>query len=878
MSGAALAGGFSGDKNRLVRVSGFALVPLDLTSLMWYESEIHAVTKTFECSQIWLQKREKHTVSNIVKSIVILSIAVLPTAASVTASESVPMTPLQPVYFSQIEIDGFWKPQFKRLTERWIPHCIRQMEAGGAGQELLNLVYTAEALRGETRGQFTGCPWSDAYVYNTIEAICLALAVDPAGDRELTQAQDFLREKMEQWIPIILAAQSEDGYIHSYHVVNGYPRYTNINSHEFYVQGYFIEMGVAHYRITGGRDRRLYDAALRCADQLCATFGPAPKRMWVHGHAGMGYALCRLARLVDQVDGPGAGDRYVQLAKFLFDTRHTIAEHRSEYRQSHKPVVEMTDAVGHAVRATYFYTAMADLAMLTGDDAYRAAVDKIWANAIHRKHYITGGVGASHEGEAFAEDFDLRNDGYCESCAGCGMTFWADRMHRMHHDGQYVDVQERTLYNNILGAIELSGENFYYQNPLASDRARYPWHGCPCCVGNIPRALLGIKDLMYALDPADGALYVNHFVGSEGAIADVAGTGLRIRQETEYPWSGDVRITLHPAVDTEFALKIRIPDRTESDLYTATPDLDGQYAMEVNGVAQTLPIEDGFVCLRRTWHDGDVVDLGLPMEIQRIHCDPRVRADRGRVALIRGPLAYNVESVDYEHDVRQLVLPSESPLESVWQPELLGGVMVIQGPAEVHTEDGVKPSKLLAVPNFVRLNRGGSSQVWITEDPEEVEVIHSRSGEVIKPIVREELDKQTLDRVVVGNAKSERAHNLQGQNTSSGVFEGMLWRHAGSGWFSYDLQVRADAGNVLLVTYWGSDVGNRKFSILVDGQEIAHQTLDRNQPDEFFDVRYPIPSQLTRGKDTVTVRIQADPGATAGGIFDLRTLKSDATD
>jgi hypothetical protein len=510
--------------------------------------------------------------------------------------------------------------------------------------------------------------------------------------------------------------------------------------------------------------------------------------------------------------------------------------------------------------------------MLTGDDAYRAAVDKIWANAIDRKHYITGGVGASHQGEAFAEDFDLRNDGYCESCAGCGMTFWADRMHRMHHDARYVDVQERTLYNNILGAIELSGENFFYQNPLASDRARYPWHGCPCCVGNIPRALLGLKDLTYALEPAGNVLYVNHFVGSEGVIADVAGTSLRIRQETDYPWSGDVRITLQPAIPTAFALKIRIPDRTESELYTATPDFHGQFTLQVNGVAQAPPIQDGFVCLRRMWRDGDVVELSLPMEVQRIHCDSRVRANRGRVALIRGPVVYNVESVDCQHDVRQLVLPTVSPLESVWRPELLGGVMAVRGAAQVNTEDGLKPSELFAVPNFARLNRGGYSQVWIVEDPDKVEVIHSRTGQVIKPIVREELDKQTLDRVVVGDMRSERAHNLQGQNTSSGVFDGMLWRHAGNGWFSYDLQVLPDADNVLLVTYWGSDVGNRKFGILIEGQEIAHQELNRNQPDEFFDVRYPIPRSLTNAKDTVTVRFRADPGATAGGIFDLRIL------
>ena len=287
-------------------------------------------------------------------------------------------------------------------------------------------------------------------------------------------------------------------------------------------------MGVAHYRMTGGQDTRLYDAARRCADRLCENFGPQADRRWFHGHAGMGYALCRLARLVNEVDGADTGDKYFELAKHLLDTRHNFPEHRNPYHQSHRPVTEMTDAVGHAVRATYFYTAMADLAMLTGDERYQSAVERIWDNAVDRKHYLTGGVGASHQGEAFSGDFDLRNDGYCESCAGCGMTFWADRMFRMHHDAQHIDVQERTLYNNILAHIELSGENFFYQNPLASRTSRYSWHACPCCVGNIPRALLGIKDLIYAVNTNRDVLYLNHFVASEGVIEAIAGTSLRI--------------------------------------------------------------------------------------------------------------------------------------------------------------------------------------------------------------------------------------------------------------------------------------------------------------------------------------------------------------
>ncbi len=769
---------------------------------------------------------------------------------------------LQPVEFQQIKLGGFWKQQVKRLTEQWVPHCVRQMEAGGAGQELLNLVYTANVIRGEPHGKYTGAPWSDAYVYNTLEAICLALAVDPEGDAELVDAQAALRAKVDEWIPIILAAQLPDGYIHSFHTVNGHPHFSNIGWHEFYVMGYFLELGVAHYQITGGKDRRLYDAAIRCADHLCDTFGPPPKRTWKNGHPGMEYALCRLARLVNQVEGAGAGDKYAQLAKHFLDHQHEIQP--NPYDQSNVPAVEMTQADGHAVRATYFYTAMTDMALLLGDGAYGNAVDKIWANAVQRKHYLTGGVGASHRGEAFSADFDLRNDGYCESCAGCGLSFWSDRMHRLHQDGHYRDVQERVLYNNLLGAVELTGVNFFYQNPLTSDRPRYAWHGCPCCVGNIPRALIAIKDLMYSTNASRDTLYVSHFVDSEGSIADLPGGTLGIRQQTEYPWKGAVKLILQPSAAAEFTLKIRIPDRTESDLYTASPDVGGNYELSVNGDAYKAPIEKGYVSIQRIWKAGDTVELCLPLEVQRVHCDERVAANRGRVALQRGPLTYSVEDVDLAAPVSDLVLKPSVALQTVWCPDLLGGVTVVQG-------EGIK-----AVPNFARLNRGGNSQVWLVEDPAKiVDVPAVEEAPLPPPVARPDLEPRTVDKVEIGRAKSEKDHGLQGENSGSGVFRNRVWRHAWSGgWFSYQLAVKPDVRQTVHVNYWGGEEGTRRFDILVDGQKIGNQVLLQNQPGKFFDVEYPIPEELTRGKAKLTVRFQGEAQATAGGIFDLRILEA----
>ena len=765
--------------------------------------------------------------------------------------------PLEPVHFARIKLDGFWKQHVKRLTEKWIPHCIKQMEAGGKGQELLNLVHTAEVLKGNPPGgKFTGCPWSDAYVYNTVEAICLALAVDPVGDADLAAAQQALRAKMEEWIPIILAAQCEDGYIHSFHVVNKFPRYSKIHNHEFYVQGYFIEMGVAHYQAAGGKDRRLYDAARKCADLLCETFGPAPKRTWVHGHPGMEIALCRLGRLVNQVDGPGKGDKYIALTRHQYETRHTVKEYRNAYHQSHLPAVEQGEALGHAVRGTYFFAGIADIAMLQKDPAYLRAADRLWDSAVNRKLYLTGGVGASHKGEAFDADYELRNDGYCEACAGCGQSFWADRMHRIHRSGHYADVQERVLYNNVLGSIELSGENFYYQNPLTGDRARYPWHGCPCCVGNIPRTLIAIKDLAYSLNDAKDTLYVNQFVSLEGVIADVAGTQLRIAQQTEYPWKGEVTLTLHPAARKAFTVKLRVPSRADSALYTTKPDLAGRCEIKVNGQPCDVTIADGYAAVRRDWADGDRIQLTLPMDVQRVYCDERAKANLGRVALQRGPIVYNVESVDHKADIRSLVLPPSAALRAEWRGDLLGGVTVIRS----------DEPDLLAVPNYARLNRGGRSQVWLVEDPQKA--VDDR------PFIRKDLDKRTIDAVLIGDEQSEKQHAMKGERTSAGTFQSRPWRHApGGGWFSYDLAVKPDAKLALLCTYWGDDGGNRQFDILVDGQKVGHQKLDRNKPGKFFDIEYPLPAELLKDKKKITVRLQAEKGATAGGAFDIRIVR-----
>jgi DUF1680 family protein len=610
---------------------------------------------------------------------------------------------VEPLPMTDVTINGFWKQQVKRLTEAWIPHCIEQIEPGGKGEELVNLIATGQLLRGEpVTAKFKGCPWSDAYVYNTIEAICLALEVNPAGDADLAAAQAFLRKKTNEWIPIILAAQEPDGYIHSFHALKKRQHYTKVADHEFYVMGYFLEMGLAHYRATRGRDRRLYDAAIKLADHLDSVFGPSPARAWKNGHAGLELALCRLGEAVNASDGKGKGDKYIDLAKFFLDNQHKF--HPDPYNQSEKPAVEMTEATGHAVRATYFYAAMADVAYHKGDAAYAKAVDALWENAIQKKHYLTGGVGASHRGEAFGDDYQLPNNGYCESCASCGLTFWATQMYRRLGDAHFMDVQERAFYNNLLGSVALSGDNFYYQNPLTSRQARYPWHGCPCCVGNIPRSLIAIKDLIYSVDAKRRVLFVNHYVDSEGDLHALGQKPFRMKQQTGYPWKGDVTLTLSRMPEQPFSLALRLPCRTESKIYTAIPSLDGQFEVKVNGQPFQATVSSGYIVIERRWKEGDRVELALPLEIQRVTCDDRVEANRGRVALQRGPVVYNFESVDNGRRLDTAILKPEEKLVAVWKPDLLQGVMMIDC------------GSLKAIPNYARLNRGGASRVWIIQD------------------------------------------------------------------------------------------------------------------------------------------------------------------
>jgi len=613
------------------------------------------------------------------------------------AEPAPPKQRLNVVYTRKYSIDSpLWSARSKALTTNWIPHCINYCERtdlteGQGGID--NFVEAAKALCGEPHARHKGYVFSNAWVHQTVEAMSIALMVDAHGDAEMLAAQAKMRETLARWIPIILAAQEPDGYLQtaytlasrSYWQERWSPEHRG--NHEGYVAGYFIESAINHYTLTQGKDLRLYNAARKLADCWAANLGPG-KKAWFDGHQEMEQALVRFGRFVNDMEGNDQGNSYIKLARFLLESRRG----GQEYDQSHLPPEQQYEAVGHAVRAVYFYSGMADIAAETGDRDYESAVISLWDNMVNRKYYVTGGIGSGETSEGFGPNYSLRNYSYCESCSSCGLIFFQYKLNLAYHDARYADLYEETMYNALLGAIDLEGRNFCYTNPLINSE-RTPWHVCPCCVSNISRTLLMLPTWTYV--KGNDAVYVNLFIGSRIHIENVTGTAVEMVQTTDYPWSGKVSITVNPAKTETFSVFVRIPNRSTSMLYTASPAVNGLKHLAVNGKPLTPRIEKGYACITRQWKAGDQIDLELPMEPQRIKADSRIADDQGRVALRYGPLIYNVE-VEDQPKIEQ-ALGSE-PLRAVWRPDLLGGVMVLEG----RWADG---TPMLAIPNYARMNR-----------------------------------------------------------------------------------------------------------------------------------------------------------------------------
>ncbi len=628
-------------------------------------------------------------------------------AVHVRTEAAPPPERLNVVYTRRYALDSpLWNARAKTLIVNWIPHCIRYCErtdipANHGDGGIDNFIEAAKANRGEPHSPHKGYVFSNAWVHQTVESMCIALMVDPQGDAEITAAQTHMRHTLERWIPLILAAQMSDGYLQTAYSLaerSAWPvRWSpdHRGNHEGYVAGYFIESAINHYTLTDGKDLRLYDGAKKLADCWVANIGPG-KKEWFDGHQEMEQALVRFGRFVNDQEGNGRGDGYIRLAKFLLDSRRG----GSEYDQSHLPPGQQYEAVGHAVRATYFYSGMADIAAETRDSDYQSAVLSLYDNMVNRKWYLTGGIGSGETSEGFGPNYSLRNNAYCESCSSCGLVFFLYKMNLAYHDAKYADLYEQTMYNALLGGVDLKGESFCYTNPLVNSE-RTLWHVCPCCVSNIPRTLLMVPTWAYV--KSGQGVYVNMFVGSRVHVGDVAGTGVEMVQKTNYPWDGNVRVTVNPEQAKEFSVFVRLPERHTSALYTETPHVSGYIRFLVNDTAYTPRVEKGYAVVTRRWNAGDHIEIELPMAPQRVVADERVRADLGDVALKYGPLVYNVETADQPSISKHV---GTQPLQTEWRPDLLGGVVVLTG----SWQDG---SPLTAVPNYARMNRVGPPKAYL---------------------------------------------------------------------------------------------------------------------------------------------------------------------
>jgi uncharacterized protein len=620
---------------------------------------------------------------------------------AVRVQQEPPNDRLDVVYTRRYSIDSpFWNERAKALIVSWIPHCINMCERtdippmrGDGGID--NFIEAGKANRGEPHGKHKGFVFSNAWVHQTVESMCIALMVDAQGDPEILQSQQMMRQTLERWIPIILSAQMSDGYLQTAYILadrKDWPERWSPDhrgNHEGYVSGYFIESAINHYTLSDGKDLRLYNAAKKLADCWVANIGPG-KKEWFDGHQEMEQALVRFGRFVNDQEGDHRGDAYITLAKFLLDSRRG----GSEYDQSHLPPGQQYEAVGHAVRATYFYSGMADIAAETHDPDYQSAVISLCDNMVNKKYYLTGGIGSGETSEGFGPNYSLGNDAYCETCSSCGLVFFQYKLNLAYHDAKYADLYELTMYNALLGGVALDGKSYCYTNPLVNTE-RAEWHTCPCCVGNLSRTLLMVPTWTYVKD-ANG-LYVNMFVGSRIHVGKIAGTNVEVIQKTDYPWKGQVAITVNPEETKTFSLHVRIPNRTTSKLYRDSPQISGVKSFVLNGQVVKPQIEKGSAVLTREWKAGDRVDFELPMQPQVVKADPRVKADESLVALKYGPMVYNVEAADNQNVERKI---GDAPFTTEWRPDLLGGVTVIKGA----WADG---EKLVAIPNYARMNRVG---------------------------------------------------------------------------------------------------------------------------------------------------------------------------
>lgn len=617
--------------------------------------------------------------------------------------------PIQPVAFTNVHVnDKFWQPKMEVNANVTIPYVLAQCKKNG---RMDNFLRAAKQLDGDKLSEF---PFDDTDVYKAIEGASYAMQnkKNPTLDRYI-----------DTLINIIGAAQEPDGYLYTFRTVNakkphewiGDKRWVNeeVLSHELYNCGHLYEAAVAHYQATG--KRTLLNIAIKNADLLVKTFGPGKIEEYP-GHQIVEIGLSKMYRVTGKKE-------YLDLAKFFLDVRGPKGD---SYNQADKKVVDQHEAEGHAVRAAYMYTGMADIAALTGDTKYLGAIDDIWGDVVNKKLYITGGIGATGNGEAFGDAYQLPNmSAYAETCAAIGNVYWNNRMFLLHGDAKYIDVLERTLYNGLLSGVSLSGDRFFYPNPLASmnQHQRSAWISCACCISNMTRFLPSLPGYVYAKNKND--LYVNLFMGSTSNIKLTTGN-VNIIQTTDYPWKGKVDITVNPAKTAAFTLRVRIPgwarqQPVPGDLYSFMNKVQLPVVLSINGKATSFVTEKGYAVLKRTWKKGDKVTLNLPMETEKVLANQKVKDDKDRFAFERGPIVYCLEGPDNRDSLVQNIMIDKNAIANAnYQADLLNGVDVINAEGK-STKRQLNSDKLTetsqqvkAIPYYAWANRGPSEMtVWI---------------------------------------------------------------------------------------------------------------------------------------------------------------------
>jgi DUF1680 family protein len=643
--------------------------------------------------------------------------------------------PIRPVAFTNVKLtDHFWTSRIETNRTVTIPASFARCESTGRVKNF--------QMAAERQGKFcTTYPFDDTDIYKTIEGAAYSLALHP--DKKLDAYVDSM-------ITIIGRAQEADGYLYTARTIDplhvgpwlGTQRWEKEqeNSHELYNAGHMYEGAAAHFMATGKRN--FLNIALKNADLLVRTFGPG-KRHVAPGHQVVEMGLVKLYRITGKKE-------YLDLAKFFIDERgHKEYNKKSKsvyengiYWQDDKPVIEQDEAEGHAVRAMYLYSGMADVAALTGDKQYLAAIDKIWNNMVGKKMYVQGSIGAVGDGERFGANYELPNaTAYNETCAAIGNVFWNQRMFLLHGESKYIDVLEKTLYNGLISGVGLDGKTFFYTNAMQIqdgfnhpdiERERAGWFTCSCCPTNVVRLMPSIPGYIYAQDGKD--VFVNLFISGTGSLM-VNNKALKITQQNNYPWEGDLAFTIDPASAMDMNLKIRIPGWAQnqavpSDLYAYQQASNPKIIIKVNGKPVDYPVHNGYAVINKKWKKGDKVEMTLPMDVQRVIANDKLPEDAGKVALQRGPIMYCAEWKDNDGKATNIIIPKNAAFTPEYRAGLLNGVTVLKAGVKVVQVDAggqnisTQNKTLTAIPYYSWANRGkGEMTVWFPQQVKYVDLL-----------------------------------------------------------------------------------------------------------------------------------------------------------